>query len=396
VANEAEAAAARRIALYSAVGDQLALYHVDPAAGTMLRRSSVAMPSKVQYAWRHPTLPVWYVSTSSGGPRERSDHNHLSAWRMGPEGELSPLGPVRPLPARPVHICVHPGGGYVLSAHNYGAGSLIVHPIEPDGSLGNALEQGEALEFGIYPHQVMTLPGGGHALIVDRGNQPKDGRGEDPGALRTFSFQEGRLGQGQVVAPNGGYGFGPRHVAFHPSGAWMYVSDERFNCLHTFRISDGLIDPQPIASCPTLADQANCRPRQLAGPIHMHPLGKAVYVANRSDHSIERDGRPLYAGGENSIVVFQVDERTGGATPIQHVPTQSIHVRTFAIDPAGEILVTASIKGMDTERGYVGAALSLFRVKANGVELEPAGKVDVETQNNALHYWIGMTELPRA
>jgi len=33
------------------------------------------------------------------------------------------------------------------------------------------------------------------------------------------------------IAPNGGQGFGPRHLDFHPTKPWMYVSIETQNKL---------------------------------------------------------------------------------------------------------------------------------------------------------------------
>jgi 6-phosphogluconolactonase len=44
-----------------------------------------------------------------------------------------------------------------------------------------------------------------------------NGKPEDPGALKLFSFREGQLTNLMSVAPNRGYGFGPRHLDFHPS-----------------------------------------------------------------------------------------------------------------------------------------------------------------------------------
>lgn len=381
---------AARLNLYSAVGPRLNVYHLDPASGRLALHAGVDMPAKVQYAWRHPHLPVLFVATSSAGPRQSSLENHVSAWRMADDGSLSPIGGPKALPARPVHICVDPSGKYLLSAHNYEGGNLTVHKIRADGSVGDVVSQVTQQDFGTYPHQVMVMPSGDFALIVDRGNAAKEGAPEEPGALRTFRLAEGQLDAGQVVAPNGGYVFGPRHVAFHPSGRWMYVSDERFNQLHVFGLEGGYIVPEPLQSVSTLQDPTAARARQLAGPIHVHPSGRAVYVANRADGTHTDMGRPIFSGGENNIAVFEVDAGTGTVAPVQHAETQSFHVRTFSMDVAARVLVAGSIKSLDTESGVVPTSLTVFDM--DGIRLSRPRRVSVEVPQGELQYWVGIAQ----
>lgn len=376
--------------LYSAIGPRLNVYHLDTATGRLALHSGVDMPAKVQYAWRHPHLSVLFVATSSAGPRQASLENHVSAWRMAEDGSLSPVGSPKRLPARPVHICVDPSGKHLLSAHNFGGGNLTVHKICADGSVGDAVSQVTHQDFGIYPHQVMVMPTGDYALIVDRGNAAKEGSPEEPGALRTFRFSEGQLGAGQVIAPNGGYGFGPRHVAFHPSGRWMYVSDERFNRLHVFGLEGGYILPEPLQSVSTLQDPTAARSRQLAGPIHVHPSGRAVYLANRADGTHTDSGRPLFSGGENNIAVFEVDPGTGMVAPVQHAETHSVHVRTFSMDNAARVLVAGSVKSLETESGVVPTSLTVFEM--DGFSLCQPRRIPVEVPEGELQYWVGIAE----
>jgi len=389
--------AAHRLWLYSAVGSRLHTYGLDTLTGRLTLAACADMPAKVQYAWQHPRLPVWYVATSSGGPRQPSLHNHVSAWRMRDDGGLQRLGAPQSLPLRPVHVCVHPSGQFLLCAHNYGGGNLTVLALNSDGAIAGAITQQTQQDFGIYPHQVRVLPSGDHALIVDRGNNASGGVPENPGALRTYRLHEdapnsrqlsGQLGAGQVVAPNGGYGFGPRHVDFHPSGRWMYVADERHNRLHVFALDGAHIQPTPLQSLSTLAQPQDTRPRQLAGPIHVHPSGLAVYVANRADGTVERNGRTVFAGGENTIAVFAIEPQSGQVTSVQHADTGSLHVRTFALDGAARVLVAASIKPMETEGGRVAASLTCFRI--DGIRLESLNRIDVDTPNDALQYWMGL------
>ena len=90
-----------------------------------------------------------------------------------------------------------------------------------------------------------------------------------------------------------------------------------------------------------------------------------------------------------------LDPATGEPTLIQHVDPRSVHVRTFAIDPSGRMLVAASIKPLAVREGAnvttVPAALSVFRIGSNG-KLEFVRKYDVDT-GGKIHYWMGMMGL---
>ena len=384
------------IALYSAVHDILTHYEVDIEAAVLTKRNSIRMPAKVQYAWPHPSLPILYISTSNGGPKLKSDQNHVTAYSVAADGSLAQHGESKPFARRAVHMCLDPSGRYALNGHNAPTSGITVHRIKPDGSLGDEIVQDATLNYGNYPHQVMVSPSGRTAIIVDRGVAPKADRPESPGALRTFGFVNGKLSAGQVVAPNGGFGFGPRHLDFHPSLPLIYVSDERMNRLHVFRFDGDQLGSEPAYVREMLADPGNVRPRQLGGPIHFHPTKPIVYLANRADYMIDVAGKRVFGGGENNIAVYSVDKNTGEPTLIQNADTHSSHVRTFACDPSGRLLVTASIKRYAVLEGQevktIAAALSVFRIRDDG-KLEFVRKYDVETSDGQMQYWMGINSI---
>src|SRR6476661_5132930 len=86
--------------------------------------------------------------------------------------------------------------------------------------------------------------------------------------------------------------------------------------------------------------------RQVVGTVHVHTNGRTVYVANRSSETVEFAGQRVFAGGENSLAVYTIDQTTGEPNLIQHVDTHGIHPRTFHIDPSGKLLVVAHIMGL--------------------------------------------------
>lgn len=383
--------------LYSAVGPDITRYEVDVDGATLTRRETIRALANVQYAWPHPSRRYLYVATSNRGAGLKADSNHVSAFRIDPAtGALTPHGDPQPQYTRAVHICLDTAGEYLLSGHNLPRTGLTVNPIRPDGTIAPELQQPDGLDYGIYPHQVMATPSGRAAILIDRGNNAEAGKPEDPGALRFYRLDRGQLSALATIAPNWGYGFGPRHLDFHPSKPWVYVSLERQSQLYMYRFAGDAIEPVAAYARETLADPKGIKPRQLAGPIHVHPDGRHVYLANRADWTVDHGGTKAFGGGENSIAVFAIDPGTGEPTLVQHAATHSIHVRTFAFEPDGRLMVAASIKPLavrdSTGIHVVPAALSVFRVGSDGL-LDFVRRYEVPT-NGEIHYWMGIVGLP--
>ena len=213
--------------------------------------------------------------------------------------------------------------------------------------------------------------------------------------MKVFRYRDGLLTDEVSVAPNGGYGFGPRHLDFHPTRPWVYVSLERQNKLDMFEISGAALSAAPVFRKETLAEPRNIRGRQAAGTVHIHPNGRFVYAVNRASSTVPVDGKSVFAGGENTFAVYEIDMTTGEPVPIQHVDTRGIHCRTFHIDPSGRMLVAAHIMGLPVEEEavirVVPASLAVFRIDAGG-KLDFIRKYDVDVGDRTM-FWMGMVQL---
>ena len=385
---------------YQSVGDRLTQWDVDVEAATLTPRGSITLPSKVQYVWAHPSRKFLYVTTSdaaAGNAPNPGKVHRLCALSIGVNGELSLHGEPAVLPQRPIHHSLDATGRYALTCYNTPS-NLTVHRINDDGTVGAAIEQPADLDLGISAHQFLALPGNRSALLVARGNRPEGTTAEDPGALKIYGFNEGRLSPlaNLPVGGKGGYGYGPRHVDFHPTKPWMYVSVESQSELHMHRLEGDSATPEPLYKVGTTIGSYDEHFGQITGGIHVHPDGRAVYISNRSDAKVDVDGRKVFSGGENSIAVFSIDAETGEPRLIQHADPQSCHVRTFSIDPSGKLFVAGSIEGRDVRDGdtvrHVPAALSVFRVGDDG-RLTFVRKYDVETGEGRLQWWTGFVGL---
>jgi 6-phosphogluconolactonase len=244
--------------------------------------------------------------------------------------------------------------------------ALRVYRINRDATPGEEVGQPEPIDPGIYGHQVGVSPDNRLAILVTRGHDAARGKAEDPGALKVFGYKNGHLTGEVSVAPNGGYGFGPRHLDFHPTRPWVFVSLERQNQLDMFERRGDALSAAPVFRKDTLAEPGNVRGRQVAGTVHVHPNGRFVCAVNRASSTIEFDGRQVFAGGENTFAVYSVDPETGEPHPIQYLNTHGIHCRTFHIDPSGRLLVAAHIMGLPVRDGAtirtIPASLVVFRI----------------------------------
>ncbi|HMH48940.1 MAG TPA: beta-propeller fold lactonase family protein [Candidatus Acidoferrum sp.] len=389
--------ASRKVALYANVGADLTHYDVDVAGQALIKQATVTLPAGVQYAWPHASRRYLYVATSSSasGYGPAGTEHHVTAFRIDPaSGALTRHGePIR-LPTRPIHMTTDIPSENILVAFN-NPSALRVYRINKDFTPGEEVKQPGAIAAGIFAHQVRVTPDNRQAVLVTRGNEVTPTKAEDPGALKVFDYKNGVLTNAVSIAPNGGREFGPRHLDFHPTKPWMYVSIETQNKMYTYKMDGGRIHPEIAFRAETLAEPNNIRSRQAAGTVHVHPNGRFLYGANRAQDTIDVGGKKVFKGGENGIAVYSINQSTGEPTLIQNVETRAIHPRTFHIDPSGRLLVAqhnlpVNVRDGDAIR-TLPAGLSVLSIGDDG-KLTFVRKYDVEV-GDKLMFWMGMVSL---
>ena len=396
-----------KIVLYASVGPDLTWYDVDIEHGTLVNRGAVTLPANVQEAWPHPSKQYLYVAWSNGGPSyagpfsgaaSGGNKHGVSTFEIDKaSGALHPRGQPASLPSRPIHITGDVPGTHVLVAYNDPSG-VTVHRIRPDGTVGPTIKQPAPLDVGIYAHQVRVDPSDKGVILVTRGNGPAGAKPEDPGALKVFGYKDGLLTNRASIAPGGGFNFQPRHLDFHPSRPWVFVTLERQNKLQVYqREPDGSLGSAPLFTKDTLTAPDHIRPGQAVGTVHMHPDGRFVYVANRASGTTDFESKPVFVGGENSIAVFRVNQDTGEPTLVQNADTRGMHPRTFALDAGGRILIAANQMSLAVREGNrvktVPASLAVFRVGADGT-LDFKSNYNVELGAGRSLFWMGLISLP--
>ena len=397
-ASFAQNAAARHV-FYSAVGPELTLYGVDVDDAALVRHGTVSAPANIQYAWPHPSKRYLYVVSSNGGPSSSGtagNKHAANAFKIDPStGALTPHGETLTLPSRPIHASVDISGQYLLTAYNDPSG-LTVHRISADGTLGERVHQPDALDAGKFAHQIRVTPDNSHVILVTRGNNAPTDNPVDPGSIKIFGIKDGVLTNVAAIQPGDGTHFGPRHLDFHPTQPWVYVSVESQNQLYVYKrdAATGL-SREPLFIKDTLSDPTS-KLRQAAGPIHVSPDGRFVYLTNRAWWLTEVEGKQVFSGGENSVAVFAIDQTSGEPTLIQNADGHANYLRTFGIDPAGRILVAASVWPMPMRDGKdittLPAAIVMYRIGGDG-KLAFVRKYEIEATAQKQQFWAGMVTL---
>lgn len=249
----------------------------------------------------------------------------------------------------PCHLTVDRDGRAVLVA-NYSGGSVAALPLEADGRLGPPRTVRAHAGSSVHP----TRQKGPHAHAIDVSPDNRFALAPDLGIDRVMVYRldaaRGTLEPGTPPSVSLPPGSGPRHLAFHPDGRFVYVINELLCTIAVFRWDaerGGLSEVQTLSTLPPGESVAT---GYSTAEIAVHPAGRFLYGSNR---------------GHNSIAVFAIDLGTGRLTQVQNQPTQGRTPRHFAIDPTGRWLL-AENQQSDT--------VVVFRIDAGSGKLTPTGQ----------------------
>jgi 6-phosphogluconolactonase len=224
----------------------------------------------------------------------------------------------------PCHLALDRTGRFLFVA-NYGSGSAGVLPIAEDGSLQPAASvvqhEGSSVnrsrQRGPHAHCVVPDATNRYLLVADLGI--------DKVMVYRFDDKTGKLSPNDPPFARCEPGSGPRHLAFHPSGKYVYVIEEMSSTIEVFAWDAPTGGLRPLQRISTLPE--DFKGASTCAEIEVHPSGRFLYGSNR---------------GHNSIACFAIDDATGKLTLVGHEPTQGKNPRHFAIDPSGTLLLAAN------------------------------------------------------
>jgi 6-phosphogluconolactonase len=267
----------------------------------------------------------------------------------GRSGKLSLLNQQPSGGGGPCHLSINKSGKCLLVA-NYGSGHFAPLSIDADGKLG-------------VPEHVIRYGGssinparqtGPHAHFVNFDRMNNFALGCDLGLDLVFIWKNV-----QVEEPPGEMlklhytarikpGSGPRHLAFHPNGRFVYLINEMAATITVFAYDVATPALKELQAISILPD--NFEGFKSGAEVQVHPSGKFVYGSNR---------------GHDSIAVFSVDEKTGKLTFVEHQSTRGKTPRHFTLDPTGKWLLA---ENQDSDN------IVIFAVDLQTGKLSPTGE----------------------
>jgi 6-phosphogluconolactonase len=276
----------------------------------------------------HPTLPILYSANEAA-----FGNGNVSAVHIDPStAALTLINNVSALSPGSCFISVDRSARSAFVA-NYTGGSLTAFELNPDASLNadaalfDCSKQptcdrpgpNKARQDAPHFHCATISPGTSHVIVCDLGCD----------AIHVFPSKPSNLTFGHVRVP-ARPGSGPRHVAFHPNGQWLY-------CIHEIDCTIDLYDWNPNSVTQPLTLRPGSTISTLASPDHLSQTPSPTAC----ELLISSDGRFAYANtrGENSLVVYRIDPASGLFTEQQRVSTGGAVTRLIAFDPSRRFLL---------------------------------------------------------
>ena len=324
----------------------ISVYQMDPRSGKLTEVQKAESGETPAFLAIHPNRKFLYAINEVHEGR-------ATAFAVdGASGKLNLLNTAPVKGFGPCYISLTPDAKWALVA-NYGGGSASVLPIQADGAIGAAVAtvqhvgQGDdpRRQEGPHAHSMITSPDGRFALVADLGTN------------RVYVY---RLGQDGSLLPNdppaviAEAGAGPRHMAFHPNGAFLYVSTELGNTVEVYAWDANAGALRRVQVCSTLPEDFQAI--SYVADIHLVPDGRYLYVSNR---------------GHDSLTIFRVTADGSSLERAGFVSTGGHWPRNFTLDPEGNFLIVAN-----QESG----TLVMFKIHPETGLPEPTGDVyQVET-----------------
>jgi len=268
-------------------------------------------------------------------------------------GKLTLLNQQSAIGSGPCHVNVDATGKMAVLA-NYGSGSVASYAIGAEGKVSEAASfiqhEGSSLDpkrqKGPHAHSVNFSPDNRFVFACDLGL--------DKVLIYKVDPATGKMTPNEPAFAKTPAGGGPRHLAFHPSGKFVFVNNEMAMTETVFtydRANGAMTEVQTVSTLPE-ADRG--KPGFSTAETLAHPNGKNVYVSNRT---------------HDTIAVFNCDPATGKLTLIQNVPVEGQIPRNICLDPTGKWLIAAHQNS---------GTAALFNVEAESGKLSFTGtKIEV-------------------
>lgn len=215
------------------------------------------------------------------------------------------------------HVSRTSDGKYLLTT-GYSDGHISVLALEKDGKVGEIVSKIKHSGRGLrddrqseaHPHSVFEDPQHKYIVVSDLGMDD----------VNLYRLDEGKLvTHREISLPPGS---GPRHVAFHPSGKWVYGTNELNSTVTAYAYDATFGDLKILQHASTLPEDV-VMDNNTSSHLLVSPCGRWLYASNR---------------GHDSIVQYVIDQDTGMLRAVNWVSSGGKTPRHFNILPGGFLL----------------------------------------------------------
>jgi 6-phosphogluconolactonase len=244
-------------------------------------------------------------------------------------GALTQKGKVSAGGAGPCYISVDSTGKAAFVA-NYSGATIASYRIQPGGTLSDPVDiinyrdpkyghdgPNTVRQDQPHPHSVYISPDDRFLIVNDLGHDSLTVYSIDPATAK--------LTPATPLLTSTRAGSGPRHIAFHPNGRWIYLINELDSTLDHFlwTTTRGSASASPkgllVNASTTVSTIASFFPaaKNTAAEVMISPDGNFLYASNR---------------GEDTLVVFSIND-DGSLKEIQRLSSGGKTPRHFTFDP---------------------------------------------------------------
>ncbi|MGE3798072.1 MAG: lactonase family protein [Thermomicrobiales bacterium] len=308
----------------------ISVYSINQETGILTLVQTVSSDNAFFFDF-HPSGNFLYA-VNVIGDYEGGTTGSVEAYARDPQtGMLTFINRVSSGGAVAAQPAVDPSGRWLVVA-NYNGDNFTVLPINPDGSLGEVVNEvvqegsgpNEARQDRSHPHAAVFDPSGNFIGAADLGTDEV-----------LILALDGNTGELSVVSrASAAPGAGPRHVAFNPAGTLMYAVNELDATIDVWEydMATGTLGTS-LQTISTVVEPFEGT--KSTAEIIIHPSGRFLYNSNR--------GQPDSTTPEgDAIVSFAIDQETGLLTLIGHTIEEIAVPWSFAFDASGSFLYSAN------------------------------------------------------
>lgn len=323
-------------------GKGIYAYRFNPATGDVAPLGLIegaVNPSWLAASHDHRFLYAANEHPTKGAP---DTGNSVTAYARDPQtGKLTLLNRVPSGGDGPAHLAIDKANK-ILAVANFGAGSVATFKLNADGSIGdrveNIVQAGKAAgvqvpkdENGLSPtdshiHCVMITPDNRYVLTcnIGMGKVAAYHLNAKTGALKA-------AGEPFTATPLPGLRWRPRHLAFDPSGKFVYINDSSMQL--TVASYDPASGAMKFVQSVPITPGGPTNQSWSGSEVRVDHAGKFVYTSARAV-----DATLKSAHLDGAINVYAIDPATHKVRPVQHIASGGDSPRSFAFDPSGNYL----------------------------------------------------------